>query len=139
MVDREVFQLRLAKLEQYVRDLESLAARGRDVLLADRGLMAQVERWMHLAAEAAIDLAQHWIASEGWRTPETNREAFRTLQREGILDHELAARMEEWAGLRNVLVHLYLEIDHGILLDALTGELDQLRQFSAALSRSIED
>ena len=137
MVDREVFQARLARLEEYVRRLENLASKDRALLLADVGLIAQTERWMHLAAETAIDLAQHLIASEGWRTPETNREAFQVLGREGVLTKELAGQMEMWAGLRNVLVHLYLDVDHGLLLDALTGELDQLRAYAAALSEIV--
>jgi len=37
--------------------------------------------------------------------------------------------MERWAGLRNVLVHLYLEVDHNILLDIIQDDLGQLEAF----------
>ncbi|MEE8526542.1 MAG: DUF86 domain-containing protein [Thermoanaerobaculia bacterium] len=139
MVDHEVFRSRLAKLEEYLARLEELARRARAEVLGNAGLMAQVERWMHLAVESAIDLAQHLISSRGWRTPTTNREAFRILREEKVLPSRLAEQMEDWAGLRNVLVHLYLEIDHQLLWTALTEELSQLRDFAAAVAKILDE
>ena len=139
LVDHEVFRLRIAKLEEYLVHLDALARRDRTEVLSDAGLTAQVERWMHLAVEAAIDLAQHLISSRGWRTPTTNREAFRILREEKVLSPRLAEQMEDWAGLRNVLVHLYLEIDHQLLWTALTEELIQLRDFAAAHDADVSE
>ncbi len=38
------------------------------------------------------------------------------------------------AGMRNVLVHVYLEVDDDKVWDAL-GHLDDLREFAAAVKR----
>lgn len=138
MVDLDVFRLRLAKLREVVRHLAGLAETDRATLLADDGLLAQLERWMHLAVEASIDLAQHLIASEGWPTPATNREAFQLLGRKGVLPPALADQMEGWAGLRNILVHLYLQVDHELLYTILTEELGQLEEFAAVLARRLD-
>jgi uncharacterized protein YutE (UPF0331/DUF86 family) len=46
--------------------------------------------------------------------------------------------MEGWAGLRNVLVHLYLDVDHELLYEMLAKELDQLERYAACLSRFLE-
>ncbi len=139
MVDVDVFRLRLAKLEEYLGNLESVYRLGREEILGDPGLLAQTERWMHLTVEASIDLAQHLIASRGWRTPTTNREAFQILRQNGVLTPELGKQMEGWAGLRNVLVHLYLEIDYDLLLTILEEELDQPRAFAAALMQVLDE
>jgi uncharacterized protein YutE (UPF0331/DUF86 family) len=45
--------------------------------------------------------------------------------------------MERWAGLRNVLAHLYLDVDHGRLHQILTSELGSLEEYAAALSRTV--
>lgn len=137
MVDREVFDRRLAKLEQFLRDLRGIAGEPRERFLSDRGLQAQAERWLHLAAEAAIDLAHHLIADRGWATPSTYREAFAVLRREGVLTGELAANMERWAALRNILVHLYLDVDHRILHQILTRDLDQLAAYAASMQQAV--
>jgi uncharacterized protein YutE (UPF0331/DUF86 family) len=88
------------------------------------------------AAECALDLANHLIADQGWRTPTTYREVFEILAEQSVLDAKLAEQMQAWAGLRNVLVHVYLEIDHDRIHAMITGELDQLEAFAAAISRA---
>lgn len=137
MVDRDVLDRRLARLEELIRKLRSLSAVEKDAYLADEGLQAQAERWLHLAAECAIDLAHHLIADRGWPTPGTYREAFEILHKQAVLSPELTARMQAWAGLRNVLVHLYLEVDHAVCFDILQSDLDDLVAFAAAVQRCV--
>jgi len=139
MVDPEVFARRLATLERLLADLRGLAQVDRQAFLQSRGYQAQAERWLHLAAECAIDLANHLVADRGWRTPGTYREAFEVLHEAGVVDSELAAQMASWAGLRNLLVHVYLEVDHERLHDILTRELGQLEAFALAMNRALAD
>ncbi len=138
MVDREALDLRLARLEELVRRLRRLGTTDRDTYLASVELQAQAERWLHLASECCIDLAHHLIAERAWRTPNTYREAFEVLASEGVLSADLAHAMVAWAGLRNVLVHLYLDVDHEAVFGFLTCDLDQLEQFAAAVQRAAE-
>jgi uncharacterized protein YutE (UPF0331/DUF86 family) len=136
LVDRDTLDRRLAKLEQLVRDLRALAATPRDLYLRDRGRQAQAERWLQIAVECTLDLANHLIADRGWQTPATYREAFAILEREGVLRPELAAHMQGWAGLRNLLTHLYLDIDHERVYAVLTEELDDLVHYAASIVRA---
>ena len=138
MVDPDVFDRRLAKLEALLRDLRELARVERERFLADRGLQAQAERWLQLAAECTLDLAHHLIASRGWNVPSTYREAFQILEREGVLTGDLCLRMQGWAGLRNVLTHLYLEVDHRRLYEVLVQDLASLEHFAAAIARAAD-
>ena len=136
MVDRSVFEKRLSKLEELLTKLRPLAELERQEFLADDVAQSLAERWLHLAMECSLDLAHHLIASEGWPSPGTYRETFQVLAKHGVLPEELAVQMEGWAGMRNVLVHLYLEIDHGLVFEALSTELGQLEAFAAAISRA---
>jgi uncharacterized protein YutE (UPF0331/DUF86 family) len=136
LVDPEVFARRLAKLEELLSLLRGLAQVEREQFLIDRALQAQAERWLHLAAECALDLATHLIAEQGWRTPGTYRDAFRTLEERGVLSPDLTKKMEAWAGLRNVLVHIYLEVDHATIYDILQNDLDELEMFARAIARA---
>ena len=43
--------------------------------------------------------------------------------------------MAGWAGLRNLLVHLYLDVDHALLFEILGRDLDQLEAFAKAAPR----
>ncbi len=136
MVDAGVFERRLAKLEELVADLRPLAEIEKGDFLADHTAKSLAERWTHLATECALDLAHHLIAVRGWSSPTTYRETFQILARHGVLTPELATQMEGWAGLRNVLVHLYLDINHEILFNILSGELDQIENYAAAIAHA---
>ena len=102
-------------------------------------MQAEAERWLHLAAECSLDLAHHLIADRGWKTPSTYRETFEVLERERVLGPELARQMEAWAGLRNILVHMYLEVYHERLWVFLTEQLHQLEEYARALVVAIID
>ena len=105
----------------------------REDFVKDAAMQAQAERWLQLAAECCLDLTHHVIADRGWKTPSSYREGFEILESEGVLPSELAKHMVGWAGLRNLLVHLYLEIDHARIHAVLCDELDQLEQFAGCL------
>jgi uncharacterized protein YutE (UPF0331/DUF86 family) len=89
--------------------------------------------------ESALDTANHLIADRGYEAPDTYRDAFAILGRHGDLSAHLATRLEGWASLRNVLVHAYLDIDHGITWDAIANELGDLRELAAKAATWLPD
>lgn len=133
MVDAEVLRERLRALDGYVSVLEAPASQPRERFIADADLHDLAERRLHLAVECMIDMANHIIATEGLRAAKTYRDAFAILSDHGVIDGSLARRLSGWAGLRNVLVHLYLDIDHGLVHEALKNELGDLTEFGARL------
>ncbi len=134
MVDRNVFALRLGKLEETLRHLRRLQEVPLHEFMTDPGLQAQAERWSQVAVECSLDIANHLIADRGLGAPSTNREVFGLLQADGLLDQELAEQMAGWAGLRNLIVHMYLDVDYQRLYEILQEDLDQLERFAKALS-----
>jgi uncharacterized protein YutE (UPF0331/DUF86 family) len=137
LVDREVLDRRLARVEELLTRLRQLAGVPREEYLREAGLQAQAERWLQLCAESVLDLAAHVIADSGLRTPTTYRESFQILREAGVLEEALAKQMERWAGLRNVLVHLYLDVDQDILFDILQDDLGQVQAFVQAVVRFV--
>ena len=129
MVDTEIFSRRLDALEGYLDRLRRLGEAPEPDYLAEPGVHDLAARYLHLAVEASIDLANHWIADQGLRTPDSNRDSFTVLEEAGELDATLAERMRGWAGFRNVLVHDYISIDHRIAYAAIHDELDDLVKF----------
>jgi uncharacterized protein YutE (UPF0331/DUF86 family) len=138
MVDREVCDRRLARLEGGLMELRRLGRMERGDLVADGRALAAAERWLQLWAECALDLAHHLIAERGWQTPASYREAFRIRAGEGVLEPALARAMEGWAGLRNVLVNLYLEVDPERLFEILQRDLDGLEAYARQLTRAAD-
>lgn len=137
MVDVEIFSRRLDALDAYLERLRRLGEAPEQEYLAEPGIHDLAARYLHLAAEAAIDLANHWIADRGLRTPDSNRDAFTVLEEASEVDAGLADRMRGWAGFRNVLVHEYIGIDHRIAYAAIREELGDLADFRRWALRKI--
>ena len=97
--------------------------------LANPGIHDLAARYLHLAVEAAIYIANHWIADQDLRTPDSNRDTFTVLEEAGEIDAAPAERMRGWAGFRNVLVHDYISIHHRIAYAAIRDEIDDLAGF----------
>jgi uncharacterized protein YutE (UPF0331/DUF86 family) len=70
-----------------------------------------VERTLHVLIEACIDIAQHIIADQRLREPESYRDTFAVLVEAGILPETDRYRFEQMAAFRNLLVHYYEKID----------------------------
>lgn len=85
------------------------------------------------AIEAGVDVAQHVCASKGWGPPRDNGDAVRLLGAHGVLSADLAEGLRRAVGFRNVLVHDYIEVDDGIVLDRLAN-LTDLDDFVAAVA-----
>ncbi len=68
------------------------------------------------------------------KPPDSYPGVFEALGREEILDGDLAARLAGAARQRNLLVHLYLDVDPIIVWKSLEG-MGDLRLFAEAIGR----
>lgn len=134
MVDQDALSSRLDALESYLAELRSFQSVSREDFVREPALHHLAERFLHLACESALDIAQHVIADQGYRQAQSYKDAMDVLCEEGLIGRELADRLKGWMGFRNVLVHLYLAIDHGRTYDAIRDDLDDLEHFAAAMA-----
>jgi len=82
-----------------------------------------------LAIQAALDIASHIVSVRRLGEPETNRELFDLLRKNGLLENDLAESLYSMAGFRNVLVHGYTGVDLAIIKDILDNHLGDLLNF----------
>jgi uncharacterized protein YutE (UPF0331/DUF86 family) len=132
LVEAESVRRRLREIDRRVTLLEALQREGGDHFSADVGVQAQAERHLQLAIQSAIDIALHVVAEGSPETPETYGSAFAQLGDQGVLNEALAGRLRRATGLRNLLVHGYLDVDPVLIWDHLE-HLGDLRDFAAAV------
>ncbi|MGN6275456.1 MAG: type VII toxin-antitoxin system HepT family RNase toxin [Solirubrobacterales bacterium] len=137
MVDDDRASVRLRRLEELVDSLEEIREKGEEAYLSDSGLRAMAERWLELAIQICIDLGTQVLAEHPGPTPAKYAEVFEIFGRQGSLPKELADRLAEAAKQRNVLVHLYLEIDDKKVFKSFS-HLDDLRQFGAFVGEQLD-
>ena len=134
VVDASVVSRRLLILNEALGHLASrMQLISGESLRNDPLLRAAIERWLQVAIEACIDLAYHIISERCWKPADSARGAFLRLSEHGLLDAGLASRLGLAAGLRNLIVHEYAEVDLAVLSDAARDGLAELRQFGAVI------
>lgn len=138
MVDRDALSSRLDALESYLAELRSFERYSREEFVHEPALHHLGERLLHLACECILDISHHLIAEQGYRQAASYKDAMDVLREERIIDGALCERLKGWMGFRNVLVHFYLDIDHGRSFDALR-ELGDLEAFAAAMAQFLSD
>ncbi len=129
---------KLRDLEHYLGRLEELARHDLGTLEEDAILSAATERVLQIALQACIDAGEIIIAVEGAERPDTYRQVILTLGKLEVLDQGFAERFAPAAGLRNVLVHLYADVDLERVHRFLQEDLDDLRTFLQSVARYVE-
>lgn len=131
MTDTELILKKLAYIETLVGELERLARP--ELIGSDIREERFTEHTLQLAIQAALDAASHIVSDDRLGEPETNRALFDLLAKHSWLEQELAESLYAMAGLRNVLVHGYQDVDLGIVRDVVENHLGDLAEFCAAI------
>jgi uncharacterized protein YutE (UPF0331/DUF86 family) len=117
---------RLGEFLAVLRELRSIPA---EALPGDLVRMGSVKYYLQVSIESCIDVAQHVIASEGFRPPKDYADTFTVLAERGILEQEFAERLRRMAKFRNRLVHLYGEVDDQHVVRVLAEDLGDFDLF----------
>lgn len=101
-----------------------------DELLNDYILKSAVERNLQLAIESALDIGEVIISSQNLEKPEDYQSIITTLGKAGIIPDEFAQRFKEAAKLRNILVHMYTEVDPAMISHILENNLEDFDEYA---------
>ena len=136
VVDRFVVTARITKIREYVallRKIRGLADERRFV--SDPLIYGNAERYLQLAIQAVLDISHHIVADRSLPLPADSKSLFDLLARQRVVSKGLSVKLAAMAGLRNILVHEYLEIDRRRIYKALTTELRDFETFVRAVTR----
>jgi uncharacterized protein YutE (UPF0331/DUF86 family) len=124
----------LEQLRIYLDRLAELRQHSRETLKSDWHVQSMVERNLQLAIEVIISVCEQVIASLSLPTPDSGREALKSLADAGVIPQDLAIELQQAVGFRNIIVHQYMRIDYDLVYDALQNDLDQIEAFLTAIS-----
>ena len=136
MVDRYVVRTRLAKIREYVALLRKIRGLADEkTFIKDPLIYGNAERYLQLAIQCVLDVANHIVADMRLSLPSDNRELFELLVREKVISAALGKKLTAMSGFRNILVHEYLEIDRNRVYAVLARELGDFEKFVRAASK----
>lgn len=137
MTDAELVEKKIAEIETRLRELRSEADLRR--IRSDIKEERFVIHTLQMAIQAALDVASHIVSDERLGEPDTYRDLFTLLERDGWVSGELAGRLRDMAGFRNVLVHGYADLDLEIVEEVMSERMDDLLEFGRQIRERLPE
>jgi uncharacterized protein YutE (UPF0331/DUF86 family) len=109
--------------------LEDLRKLSEEEFAADPHKVASAKYNLIVAIEGAVDLSNHIISKNGFRTPEDYADTFRVMEEKGVFDAEFTNSLIQMARFRNRLVHIYWDIDDAEIYRIIQTRLQDIKQF----------
>ncbi len=133
MVKPEVIENRIRKLQEYLEKLAQLKKVEKKEFLADFRNSDSAKYLLQVSIECCLDIANHIIASEKFRSPGDYADSFRVLHEQSIVPDFLIKRLVEMAKFRNRIVHVYWEIDEDLIFEIIQDYLNDFNLFIQAV------
>ena len=128
----DVVRRKLSAIANYLQDLRRHEGITFDALMERH---YEVERILELLIMNASDIIVHLLSSRGEAPPASYRAAFLRAGEVGIISTELSKNLSLSAGLRNILVHEYEEIDYSLLHNSIPVALRDFTRLIAELAK----
>lgn len=135
MTNIAVIENKISSIKKYLKILKGFKKYSLNRIKNNLTVKGAVERYLYLAVQATIDLAEAVIAFRNLRKPSVYSEAFDILKEEKIIADKLAEKLIAMTGFRNVIAHDYEKIDLAITYDVLQKGLKDIEQFVKAIRK----
>jgi uncharacterized protein YutE (UPF0331/DUF86 family) len=116
---------KIEEIEKYLQELNEILPQNFEEYISNFEKKAACERYFEKIMEATIDLAFLIIKNKGLKMPEDEESSFIFLSNEKIISEELARKLKEAKGMRNVIAHEYGRIDDNLVFESLTEQLEK--------------
>lgn len=133
MVSREIVERLLEELAGRLNKLHQLREVPWPEFQADWKLVCATERVLQTAIQAVLDVGAHILAEFEDNQWEEYRDIPERLARHGVIPKELVPPLQGMVGMRNVLVHQYVEVDTKRLYQLVQQRLGDFDLFMQAV------
>lgn len=137
MTNIGVIENRISLARKYIKILARYRKYSQKIIADDIDIRGAVERYLFLAVQATIDVAESAVAYKNFRKPTTMSEAFHILNEEDIISPKLVEKMINMTGFRNVITHGYDKVDYSVVFRIIQKDykdmLDLLKEIEEKL------
>lgn len=137
MTNVSVIENKISAAKKYLGIVRRYRKYSRAELESNTDIRGAAERYLYLAAQSAIDVAEAFIAYKNFRKPTTMTETFYILNEERILTNVLTKKLAGMVGFRNIIAHDYGKINYDIVYKVLHRDIHDITIFLARIAASL--
>lgn len=115
--------------------LERIGLMSKEAFLQDQDSKDIASYRLLIVIEAALSLCYHISSKQLKKVPENYADCFQLVCEAGLIPDNLSDNLQKMARFRNLLVHVYWEIDEEALYTIITCHLDDMRKYCDAVVR----
>jgi uncharacterized protein YutE (UPF0331/DUF86 family) len=134
MTNLKVIENKKSSIIKYLKILQRYNKYSREEIEDDIDIRGAVERYLYLAIQSTINLAEAIISYKDFRKPTTMTESFYILNEEKLISDNLAKELAKMVGFRNIVAHDYEKIDYDIVFDVLQNKIKDIEKFLQEIS-----
>ena len=134
-MDREVVEQKLESLRRCLQRIKEKCPPSADILARDLDAQDILSLNLSRAVQLCVDIGAHIVASKSVPPPATMGQTLDVLAELGIISEELASRMKNAVGFRNITVHNYEAINWQIVHAIATRHLGDFTNFARSVLR----
>ncbi|MEU5870312.1 DUF86 domain-containing protein [Glycomyces sp. NPDC047369] len=138
-VNPDIVHERLVLMREMLEALHTIGPISLERLQQDIMVRLATERIFTQLVELAVSINNHVLAQSGAVVPRAYRETFLKVAELGVIDTALAAELAPSAGLRNILIHDYVEVDRSRFAEAVPKAAALYRRYIAQLAAHLDD
>lgn len=112
-----------------IAELRDILSEGQEAAFGVRRNRFALERALQLAIQIVMDVSRHYVKNRGVGSPDDPAHAIEILGEHGVIPVDLARRLARAPGLRNRLVHEYVNVNREVLFRDLESGLSDFEEF----------
>ena len=128
-LDIDLVRRKLSRLNMYLEKIKPISEKSFNEYLSNFYLKSTAERLIQLIVECASDVNNHVVVENGQRPPEDYTSSFVRASEVGLISSELAQRIKGAGGMRNILVHEYMDIDDEKVYNNLPTAISDFKEY----------
>lgn len=117
------------EIRKAMESLKEYAQLQESEVLGNKTILNAAKYNFIIAIQATIDLCHHIVAKLAGKIPDAYGGCFLILKDMGLIDEAYAVRLKAMAGFRNILIHLYHEVDDKRVIKHLKEDLWVIERF----------
>jgi uncharacterized protein YutE (UPF0331/DUF86 family) len=121
------------EIKESLHILRGYIPKGKEQILKDSTILGSIKYNLIVAIQGCIDICNHIVAKKGGRAPQDYGDCFKLMAELGILEENISNQLAQMAKFRNLLIHLYWQVDNERIYEILIKNLDDIEHFLSAI------
>ena len=135
----DLLRLRAQEIRRAANVLAGYSNLSQEEFVSDQMVVDAAKYRLLVAIEAAASMCTHLAARLLGEAPSSYAQCFQVLASSGIISPGLAERLAAMARFRNLLVHVYAEVDDNQVWEVLQSDLEDLKDYLSAIGAAVND